>query len=490
MTQKRRVIVPAILGNVVEYYDFGMYAIFAPIIGSTFFPGNTESDRILLAFLVFAIGFFMRPLGGLIFGHIGDRFGRKISLNISIVGMALSTFTIGVLPGYSQFGITATIILIIVRMVQGICIGGEGSGSAIFIIEHFSKKSLGIIGSVVMASNVFGNLLSVIVAIFITKTWGVDEFTWRYGFILGAIMGIYGSYARSKSAETPIFHEIKQKKKLLRTPIRDVIGNKRKALGLIVALAAAATSASYIIRAYMNTFFLKIMGYPADQSLYFCCFCLTGLILFLPLFGFLAEKVGQRTFLKFAAVGIMLVAIPVFKMISNPAMDARLVYCGLFIMSITTAAILAPAYPCAIKMFPPELRFSGVALGWNTGNAIFGGTTPFIATLLAERFSVIGPAYYLIFTSAIFIVVNRFLYQNSYEMLRQHISNKTEFPNDHDTSVGSNAQNNKLKERIKQRKLNAKKNDQQLVDALRNNLLRRKTSQNTKNCVEDIDNLK
>lgn len=412
------------VGSIVEYYDFGIYAVFAPIIGSVFFDVSSSFLRLMLAFSIFAVGFLMRPLGGIIFGHIGDKFGRKIALNISILGMAGATLIVGFLPGYQSIGIFAPIILLIVRMIQGLCIGGEGAGSAIFMLEHLAKDRLYFVGTVVMGSNMFGTLLSVMVGMMISHLFGFDTYHWRLAFIIGSVVGMIGSYYRRNCQETPVFQEIKSKNKVLKRPFVTVIKERGKALFLVVALAGASTSVAYMVRGYLTAFFLEIMDYSIDQAFEFTAACLIVLIALLPIFGILSSRVGYSFFLKIVAVLVILLAYPTFLLLANPQKSVALVYLGLLILSILGAGISAPAYPYVIQAFPPELRYSGVALGWNLGNAFFGGTTPFFSTMIVEYISPLAPAYYLMATSFMFLVVSQILQQYSYETLRKKVMKK------------------------------------------------------------------
>jgi MHS family proline/betaine transporter-like MFS transporter len=202
--KKRKIVGPAIVGNIVEYYDFGLFAVYAHTIGALFFPASDPFMQTLLAFGTFAVGFFMRPLGGVVFGYIGDKLGRKVSLTISILGMALCTFLIGILPTYHHIGIAAPFLLLIIRLFQGLCVGGEGAGVAIFVLEHTEGYRPGFMGSIVMASNMVGTLLAVFVGIFINHFCHVGD-CWRYAFILGGLTGLIGLYLRYQLNETPGF---------------------------------------------------------------------------------------------------------------------------------------------------------------------------------------------------------------------------------------------------------------------------------------------
>lgn len=403
---KKKIISSAIIGNIVEYYDFGIYAVFAEIIGKLFFPNFSEYVQLMFSFAIFAIGFFMRPLGGIVFGHIGDIFGRKIALTISIVGMGMSTLCIGIMPGYAQIGVLAPILLTIIRMFQGLCIGGEGAGSAIFIIEHFEEKKVGLIGSIIMASNIAGTLLALIVGISIDYFITIDDFTWRYGFLLGGIMGFVGLYMRKKTTETPVFQEMKLKGKMTKLPIMVVLKEKWQNILIIASFASVATSSTYMLRGFFNVYFTEIINLPKNDSLYIVAFALTTVIIALPFFGYLADRIGYKKYIYSVIFVFIVLILPIFKNIIDNFNDIKSIYFSIFFLGILVASIVAPYYPFAIKFFNPELRYSGIALSWNMGNALFGGTTPIISTFLVMKIGYVAPAYYLMFTAGLFLVTS------------------------------------------------------------------------------------
>ncbi len=395
-----KVIVAAIMGNIVEYYDFGIYAVFASIIGRLFFYSDDQTTQLLLTFSVFSVGFMMRPLGGLVFGYIGDKFGRKKALIVSMIGMSLSTLCIGLLPSYATIGIVAPIILVIIRMIQGLCIGGEGTGSAIFIMEHMEKSRVSLVGSMIMASNIMGTLVANIIAILLDVTVGINDDTWRYCFFLGSVLGIIGLYFRIKNKETPAFEKLKADDSVKKLPVSDVLNKKKYAVLSVFSIAACATSTAYLVRGYLNIFMTDIMGYEEYTALCYTVFTLTCFVILLLIFGFLTDVLGTKYILNFGAISIFCGIIPIWHMVTNDFGNTHL---GLFAIAIVGAAMGAPAYSHAINSFPPEIRYSGIALGWNLGNAIFGGTTPVICTLLVTMFGKSGPCYYLMFTAAIFL---------------------------------------------------------------------------------------
>ncbi len=400
--KKKKVVSSTVVGNIVEYYDFGIYAVFAHLIGAQFFPTDNQYTQTLYSWMVFALGFMTRPIGGIIFGYIGDKIGRKSALTLSIIGMAICTLAIGILPGYSQIGVAAPVILITIRLCQGICIGGEGAGSAIFILEHLQGYKPGLIGSIVMASNMVGTLLAFFISMLITHFFGDQEQSWRYGFYLGAMMGVTGLYMRYNLEETPVFRQSAQMRKDVDIPLFQVITRQWRNLIVVAFLGGVTSSMAYTIRGHMKHFFAHL-GYAETETLYLTMFALLNFIIMLPIFGILADRVGYKRFFYTVCYATVLMVTPIFYMFSS--LDIAIVLFGLFLFSCLTAAICAPAYPYAISSFAPGLRYSGVAFSWNLGIAIFGGTMPGISTFLVRTFNDQAPSYYISLLALSFMTV-------------------------------------------------------------------------------------
>jgi MHS family proline/betaine transporter-like MFS transporter len=374
------------------------------MIASLFFSNFSEQIGMLFSFAIFAIGFFFRPIGGVIFGHIGDKYGRKIALSISIVCMAVLTALIGLLPTYSQIGMAAPIFLTIIRILQGICIGGEGAGSAVFILEHCKDKRFGLYGSMVMASNVAGTLLAIIAGIAIEHYIGINEISWRYGFFLGSIMGVLGLLLRSNTEESPVFANIKNTKEIIKVPIKEVLQTKWRQIIILASFASLASSATYIIRGFFTTYFTEHLDLSINLGLKMVFVSLLSLVVALPVFGYLADRFGIKRYIYCILPIYIIFMQPVFGYLINDV--AGNIFIFSMAIAILSASVAAPYYPFAIRFFAPELRYSGISLGWNLGNAFFGGTTPIFASLMVLNYGVIGPAYYLVLMAVIFLIIS------------------------------------------------------------------------------------
>lgn len=406
LMRKRKVVGSALVGNIVEYYDFGIYAVYAKTIGALFFPAGDEYTQILMTLSVFAVGFLMRPIGGMVFGHIGDIFGRKVALTISIVLMAICTMAIGLLPTYATIGIFAPILLVLIRLVQGICVGGESAGSAIFILEHLEGYKPGFVGSIVMASNMMGTLLANFVGILIASLFSEHEYAWRFGFLLGGLMGLTGLYMRYNVSETPVFQAKKEENLIVKSPLLDAINKSWRRLLVVCFLGGVTAALAYMVRGYFNVYFEFNLKYDKVTAGYFTSFALFAMIIMMPFFGILADKIGYRKFLYITCYVIIFSVIPIFMMITEPSHDISKVVFAIFLFAMLASAICAPAYPYAISAFAPELRYSGVAVSWNIGIALFGGTTPAISGFLVKNFGINAPALYIVAMCTCFIIIS------------------------------------------------------------------------------------
>jgi MHS family proline/betaine transporter-like MFS transporter len=412
--QRRFVFVSAISGNILEYYDFTVYTIFSIVLGKVFFPEASEFVQILSSLAVFAVGFVTRPIGGIVFGYIGDRYGRRISLICTMFGMTLTTFMMGFLPGYNSIGIAAPILLVILRLVQGLCISGEGAGAAIFVLEHFGKLRPGLITGLVNGSNITGTLLASLVGILLNLYCDSPE-AWRYAFILGGIMGIMGGYLRVKTSETPIFNILAKKKQLLKSPFLAVVKDSWHFMILTCCVGGFASSVVYIVKAYVNVFYSDIMHLGSSVSLMYVSYTSFVLMICMPIAGAISDYIGRARMLKIAAVMLFIFTAPIMNFMGSENHTYQIL--AITALGVLGGAMAGGAYIFVISLFEPRERFSGVSFSYNLGVAIFGGTAPMISRWLVEKTSITySPAFYLMFVSAIFLA--------AMQVMRKHIKSR------------------------------------------------------------------
>ncbi|WP_341761736.1 MFS transporter [Candidatus Tisiphia endosymbiont of Thecophora atra] len=404
MSKPKSVFLSAISGNILEYYDFTVYSVFALVIGHTFFPSSSEFLQILLALGVFAVGFITRPIGGIFFGYVGDKYGRRIALIISMLGMTIPTFTMGLIPSYHDIGVYAPIILIIMRLFQGLCISGEGAGAAIFILEHHQNLRPGFTAGLVHGSNIAGTLIATLIGIIIEQYFYHFDFAWRFAFLLGGVMGLVGFYLRLRVSETPIFKMLAEQKKTLKAPFINVIKTAWKAMFLTFCTGAVASSVVYLVKT-INVYYLHLDNTIALTYMLYANFIA---MISMPLFGGLTDIIGKFKTLALVSLAILILALPILLSMSLPFMWQQIL--ALTILGILSGAIAGAAYSFIISLFTPEQKFSGVSFSYNLGIAIFGGTSPLISRWLVEKTGLFyAPAFYIMTISSIFLVIIYFM---------------------------------------------------------------------------------
>jgi MHS family proline/betaine transporter-like MFS transporter len=389
---------------VLEYYDFTVYAVFSLAIGQAFFPSGSQVIQTLSSLSVFAVGFIMRPIGGIIFGFIADKYGRRVSLIISMLGMTMTTFTIGLIPGYSDIGYGAPILLVMMRLIQGLCISGEGAGAAIFILEHYQNLRPGFTAGIVHASNIAGTLLASFVGIILEQLFPELEFAWRFAFILGGIMGIIGFYFRLRVSETPIFEMLAEKKRTLKMPFMHVIRSSWPAMLITCCLGGSASSLVYIIKTYINIFYYEVLGFDKTTALIYLSYSSVIMMLTMPLSGYISDHIGRFKMIIIASITIVIAATPAFMLLASLEIWKQIV--ALTTIAMLGGFIAGTAYIFIISLFSAEERFTGVAFSYNLGVALFGGTSAVISRWLVEVTHLYhAPAFYVMITSLLFLAM-------------------------------------------------------------------------------------
>ena len=424
MSKPKSVFLSAISGNILEYYDFTVYSVFALVIGHTFFPSSSKFLQILWTLGVFAVGFITRPIGGIFFGYVGDKYGRRIALIISMLGMTIPTFTIGLIPSYHDIGVYAPIILIIMRLFQGLCISGEGAGAAIFILEHHQNLRPGFTAGLVHGSNMAGTLIATLVGIILEQYFYHFDFAWRFAFLLGGAMGLVGFYLRLRVSETPIFKMLAEQKKTLKAPFINVVKTAWKAMFLTFCTGAVASSVVYLVKTYINVYYQDVMHFDNTTSLIYSLYANFIAMVSMPLFGGLTDIIGKFKTLALVSLAILILALPILLSMSLPFMWQQIL--ALTILGILSGAIAGAAYSFIISLFTPEQKFSGVSFSYNLGITIFGGTSPLISRWLVEKTGLFyAPAFYIMTISSIFLVVIYFM-RNEIRRLIKNNSYKRE----------------------------------------------------------------
>jgi MHS family proline/betaine transporter-like MFS transporter len=386
------------VGTVIEWYDFAVYAYFAAFLGRNFFPSTVAYRSLLLSFAVFGVGFFMRPVGGFVFGHLGDKIGRRNALAATIILMGIATFLVGLLPTYAQIGALAPILLVLFRLFQGFSAGGEWAGAAAFLVEYAPPERRGIIGSWQQVSVGGGFLLGSAIATLLTSIMSpgsLDAWGWRIPFWSGLVMAAIGLYLRLKVEETPKFRAIQQAGQVAASPIAEAFMKHWRHLLVVVGFTLSGTVAYYVFLAYFPTYVTTVLKLPLRTA---SGINTIGLILFLimvPLLGILSDRIGRRPILLAHGAAAILLPYPLFLWMASRSFGVILVaqIIGVFIQALFSGACVA-AY---VEMFPTRVRYTSISVPYNLTVAAFGGTAPFIATyLVSTTKNTLSFTYYLI----------------------------------------------------------------------------------------------
>lgn len=416
----RTIISAIVVGNSLELYDFSLYGYFATIIAKKFFPANSTHAALLNLFAVYAIGFLIRPLGGIVFSHFGDRFGRKKTLSVSIILMAVGTTLVGLLPTYQEIGEIATVLLVACRLIQGLAISGEISGSMVYVVEHAPANKRAFWGSFTLAGAYIGFLGGSVAASSLTSILSptiVNNWAWRIPFLMGSILGGFGLYLRLRMLETPLFLEMQTSAQIVQTPIIHLFKKDNSPIFLALSLMFLPPLCFQLTFIYLPQYFHYIDNIPLDKALLINTFNMVILIILLPYFGLLADKIGRKPVLFMGALGSCVFSYPLFLLLKEGG------YIAVSLAQISFAILVAmvnAAIPVTLgEMFKTTMRYTGVSLPLNIGNALFGGTAPLIATyLIMKTGNPLAPSYYLMLSGFTMLLVLMRLKESRYNELR------------------------------------------------------------------------
>jgi MHS family proline/betaine transporter-like MFS transporter len=404
-----RNVIAGCVGNVLEWYDFALYGFFAPIIAKQFFPADDQLTGLLATFGIFAVGFLMRPIGSVLFGILGDKVGRKKALEISVIMMAVPTTLIGVLPTYQSAGLLAPILLTLIRLIQGVSVGGEFTGSISYVVENapHPPPRRGFYGSWTVFSLLGGILLGSAVASIITKTFSapdVQSFGWRIPFLLGLVIGIVGLFLRSGLEESPAFKKLKEAGKLSETPILDSFRYHWKEILTVVGATCVGSINFYLIFVYLTTYLSTETHLLLSSALEINTISMIVLMVLTPVMGYMSDKVGRRPILIIGCLVLAIFSYPLFVVLTWNNFTYDLL--SQFVFALGLAMIFGPFAAMMVELFPARIRMSALSIGYNIGFAIFGGTAPFVATYLIETTgNKLAPSFYLIAASIVSLIV-------------------------------------------------------------------------------------
>ncbi|MEJ5111898.1 glycine betaine/L-proline transporter ProP [Erwinia billingiae] len=398
----KRAVGAAALGNAMEWFDFGVYSYLAVTLGKVFFPGGDASAQLLATFGAFAAAFLVRPIGGLVFGPLGDKIGRQKVLAITMIMMSIGTFCIGIIPSYASIGILAPILLLAARLLQGFSTGGEYGGAATFIAEYSTDNRRGFMGSFLEFGTLGGYLLGAGLVTILTVAMPQQtllDWGWRIPFFVAAPLGLFGLYIRLKLEETPAFQKHMEKQEALeqskpRLTLWQMLSKYRKQMLKCIGLVLLFNVSNYMLTSYMPSYLTGILGLSEISSL---LLILVVMFVMMPLtlfWGHWNDRLGRRPVIWAGAIGLIVMAIPCMMMIGTG--NLYLVFLGLIILGVIHTCFSGSMPATLPALFATDIRYSALAIGFNLSVSLFGGTTPLITTWLVEKtHNLMMPAYYL-----------------------------------------------------------------------------------------------
>ncbi|WP_199433678.1 MFS transporter [Qaidamihabitans albus] len=379
-----RVALASLIGTAVEWYDYFIYGMAAALVfGPQFFPGFSPLAGTLASFATFSVGFLARPLGGIVMGHFGDRVGRKSMLVISLMLMGLATVGIGLLPTYAAIGVWAPILLVVLRLLQGVGVGGEWGGAVLMAVEHAPKRKRTFYGSFPQMGVPGGFVLAGVVYLVMTTTLSPDAMTswgWRVPFLASAVLLVVGLVIRLSISESPDFQAVKDSGAQERLPIVTVLRKNFKQVLLAAGAFAGNNALGYIFMAYLLSYSTTVLGLDRAMVLTFTVIASTVWLVLTPIACVLCDRYGKRPVLLFGSVGQLAWALALFPLV-NTASPA-LVLVAMIGMATFLAIVYGPLAALFAELFSPEVRYSGASLGYQVGSIIGGGLAPTVATAL------------------------------------------------------------------------------------------------------------
>ncbi|MFI6378471.1 glycine betaine/L-proline transporter ProP [Streptomyces sp. NPDC050658] len=398
----KRAVKAAALGNAMEWFDFGVYSYIAVTLGKVFFPSGNPTAQLLSTFGAFAAAFLIRPLGGMVFGPLGDRIGRQKVLALTMIMMAAGTFAIGLIPSYAAIGVGAPILLLVARLVQGFSTGGEYAGASTFIAEYAPDKKRGFLGSWLEFGTLAGyiggaGLVTLMTALLSSEdllSWG-----WRIPFLIAGPMGLIGLYLRMKLEETPAFaaelakaHKDEQSRPKVR--LREMVTGQWKALLLCMGLVLVFNVTDYMLLSYMPSYLTSELKYDETHGLLMILAVMALMMCAQPFVGALTDRVGRRPVIAAGCAGFLLLSVPALLLIRQGSLWA--IGLGLAALGLLLVCFTASMPSALPALFPTKVRYGSLSIGFNISVSIFGGTTPLVVTaLIGATGNMMMPAYYM-----------------------------------------------------------------------------------------------
>ncbi|WP_401736915.1 glycine betaine/L-proline transporter ProP [Stenotrophomonas pavanii] len=410
----KRAVGAAALGNAMEWFDFGVYGYLAVTIGQVFFPSSNPTAQVIAAFATFTVAFLVRPLGGLVFGPLGDRYGRQKVLAFTMILMALGTFSIGLIPAYERIGIWAPVLLLLARVVQGFSTGGEYGGAATFIAEYSTDRNRGLMGSWLEFGTLGGYIAgagTVTTLHMLLSSEQMLDWGWRIPFLVAGPLGLLGLYMRMKLEETPAFRafaEEAEKREHERPGLGALFQVHGRQLLVCMGLVLVFNVTDYMLLTYMPSYLSVTMGYAESKGLLLIIIVMLVMMPLNIVGGLFSDRLGRRPMIIGACIALLVLAIPCLLLVGSGS--DGLIFLGLMLLGLALVCFTSSMPSTLPALFYTPVRYSALSIAFNVSVSLFGGTTPLVTAWLVERTGdPLVPAYYLMGAAVIGLVTMLFV---------------------------------------------------------------------------------
>ncbi len=388
----RRVALASMVGTSIEWYDFFIFGTASALVfGRLFFPSDSELASTLAAFAALAVGFVARPVGGLVFGHFGDRLGRKTTLIVTLTMMGLATFAVGLMPSYESIGVWAPILIVTLRFVQGLAVGGEWGGAVLMATEHAGGKRRGFFGSFAQVGSAVGGLMSTGMFLLMQQL-PADDFVawgWRVPFLLSLALVVVGLFIRLKVMESPEFAKVQETRRVVKVPVVELLRTDTRHVLLAAGMYCAHGILFYAMTVYTLNYTTNAYGLAQNTYLIGVTLAGAGQLFTIPLLGAISDKLGRKPVMIFGALFIIAFAVPLNFMITS-AVPVLMWLAVVISICVGHNAVYSPTAALYSEMFPAHVRYSGASLGYQLGGAIAG----FVPLVAASLVGAAGGAYW------------------------------------------------------------------------------------------------
>ncbi|HVW40014.1 MAG TPA: MFS transporter [Amycolatopsis sp.] len=395
--QLGRVLAVTTIGNLVEWYDFLVYAYLTPVLAGLFFPGSDRATGILTTLAIYGVSFFVRPVASFFWGPLGDRVGRRAVLSAVIVLMGISTLGLGLLPTHAQVGTLAPVLLLLVRILQGFAATGEWVGSLSYLLENTAPRGRGALLGVNSASGIIPGPIAALVVFAVQSSMTQESFTawgWRVPFVIGGILALVGLYVRLRMEETPAFRQLSNVRRTARTPIRSCFRRYPRQLAAVFVVASLMSLGSYGMLTSVPTYLSETVKLAKGPALLISAAAALVFTFAIPLFGRLGDRVGRRPLVLTGAGLLVAGSVPSYLLLDSGSLAG--VFAGQAILGISTAVLMAGGVALMVEIFPTNVRLTGGVISQTFAYTIFGGTVAFVnQALVVASGSALAPGFYL-----------------------------------------------------------------------------------------------